>query len=183
MFNKILASVLFVVFLLKKAYCIENEVDVYAVEGETITLKCENNAIDHWENINNSFIIYCKELRDHISPSERLKLTEECNLQIRILTHDYSVTYRCVISGKVPLYKDFNIIKIKPKIAKLTLTCNVNSGKPEETIFWIKNETVVSSGGPGSLQYTFIPQQEDNLQIYTCKANNSLNSLRGKCQD
>ncbi|XP_052072854.1 uncharacterized protein LOC127710938 isoform X2 [Mytilus californianus] len=196
MFNKIFACVLFVVHLFKKAYSIENVVDVYAVEGETITLKCENNAIDHWENINNrGFIIYCKELRDHISPSARLKLTEECNLQIQILTHDYSVTYRCIISGEVPLSKDFNIIILKPpskmKVLEanmteivlgiegqqLTLTCNVNSGKPEETIFWIKNETVVSSGGPGSLRYTFIPQQEDNLQNYTCKANNSLNSV------
>lgn len=60
---------------------------------------------------------------------------------------------------------------------EMTLTCNVNSGEPAETIFWITKEQVVSSGGPGRLNYTFIPQQEDNRQIYTCKANNSLNSV------
>lgn len=60
---------------------------------------------------------------------------------------------------------------------EMTLTCNVYSGEPAETIFWITKEQVVLSGGPGRLNYTFIPQQEDNHHIYTCKANNSLNSV------
>lgn len=60
---------------------------------------------------------------------------------------------------------------------QMTLTCDVNSGKPDETIFWMTNEKVVSSGGPGRLKYTFIPKLDDHLQIYTCKANNSLKSV------
>ncbi|VDI28263.1 Hypothetical predicted protein [Mytilus galloprovincialis] len=60
---------------------------------------------------------------------------------------------------------------------QMRLTCNVNSGKPKETIFWRRNGIVVSSGGPGRLQYTFVPEREDNFQNYTCTTNNTLNSI------
>lgn len=60
---------------------------------------------------------------------------------------------------------------------QMTLTCNVNSGTPRETMFWIKNGIVVASGGPGILLYTFVPEREDNFQNYTCTANNTLNSV------
>lgn len=59
---------------------------------------------------------------------------------------------------------------------QMTLTCNVNSGIPKETMFWIKEGKEVSSGGPGRLEYTFVPEREDNFQNYTCTANNTLHS-------
>ncbi|VDH97586.1 Hypothetical predicted protein, partial [Mytilus galloprovincialis] len=67
---------------------------------------------------------------------------------------------------------------------QMTLTCQVNSGTPRETMFWIKEGIEVSSGGPGRLEYTFVPEREDNFQNYTCTANNTLNSiaLRKKIQ-
>ncbi|CAC5416677.1 unnamed protein product [Mytilus coruscus] len=167
-------------------------VDVYAIEGEIITLQCKNDAIDHWENVNKgSFVVYCNELK----PSLRHFLTEACNLQIRVTVDDYNTTYRCVIGGYSPRVKDFKICMPTPPSGiyvsevssghrvlgvegqQMTLTCNVNSGTPRETIFWIKNGIVVFSGGPGRLQYTFIPKHEDNFQNYTCTANNTLNSI------
>lgn len=60
---------------------------------------------------------------------------------------------------------------------QMTLTCNVNSGTPKETMFWIKNGNIVSSGGPGTLEYHFIPKREDNFQNYSCTANNTLNRI------
>ncbi|CAC5412546.1 unnamed protein product [Mytilus coruscus] len=176
------------------AYVInENDrVDLYATEGEIIILQCQDNAIDHWENLNSrGFVAYCNELKSSLGHF----LTEECNLQIRVTIDDYNTTYRCVIGGNPPRVKDFNICmptppsKMKILEAKsgkqvlgveghqMTLTCNVNSGKPMETIFWTKNGIVVSSGGPGRLQYTFIPKQDDNFQNFTCTANNTLNSI------
>lgn len=115
-----------------------NEVYTYAVEGDTITLKCESNSTDHWENTNNrSLIIYCDELREHIIPSARLKLTEECNLKIQILTHDYRSTYRCVIAGEPPLSKDFKIrmlskykrLKFLKRYHLFTLITNIKTSK------------------------------------------------------
>lgn len=60
---------------------------------------------------------------------------------------------------------------------QMTLTCHVNSGTPRETMFWIKEGIEVSSGGPGRLEYTFVPEREDNFQNYTCTANNTLHSI------
>ncbi|CAC5357876.1 HMCN [Mytilus coruscus] len=154
-------------------------------------LQCENDAIDHWENVNNrSFVVYCNELKF----SSRHFLTEECNLQIRVTVDDYNTTYRCVINGNPPRVKEFKICMPTPLTSmnvveaqsgkhvvgveghQMTLTCNVNSGTPRETIFWTKDGRVVSSGGPERLQYTFIPKREDNFQNYTCTANNTLKS-------
>ncbi|CAC5357880.1 HMCN [Mytilus coruscus] len=166
--------------------------DLYATEGEITILQCQSNVIDHWENLNNkSFFAYCNEKK---SPSRHF-LIEECNLQIRVTVDDYSTTYRCVIGGNPPRFKDFKICMPIPPTSmnvveaesgkhvvgveghQMTLTCNVNSGKPMETIFWTKNGIVVLSGGPGRLLYTFIPKREDNFQNYTCTANNTLKSI------
>lgn len=183
---------LLLLYHLHQVFSEDGRVDVYATEGEIIILQCQNNAIDHWENVNNrSFIVYCNELNSPL----RHFLTEECNLQIRVTVDDYNTTYRCVIGGLIPRFRDFKICMPTPPSSinvleassgrrvsgieghKMTLTCNVHSGIPKETMFWIKNETIVSSGGPGILLYSFIPKQEDNFQNYTCTANNTLNSV------
>ncbi|XP_071178085.1 hemicentin-1-like [Mytilus edulis] len=158
--------------------------DLYATEGEIIILQCQNKEIDHWEKLNHSFVSYCYELK-----------TKDCNLKIRVTITDYITTYRCVIRGIPPRFKDFKISMPTPpsnmNVAeatserqvvgveghKMTLTCNLKSGKPMETMFWIKDGKVVSSGGPGRLLYTFIPKREDNFKNYTCRANNTLNSM------
>lgn len=77
------------------------------MEGEIIILRCKNGAINHWENVNSSFVVYCNDLQ---SPLKHL-LIEECNLQIRVTADDYNTTYRCIIEGNPPHMKDFMICR------------------------------------------------------------------------
>ncbi|CAG2218432.1 unnamed protein product [Mytilus edulis] len=174
MINWIPYCCLLFVYLSAEVFTESDITDVYAEEEEIMILQCHDTAIDHWENINNrSFFVFCNELKS----SSRHLLTEECNLQIQVTTDDYYTTYRCVIGGNPPRFKDFKIYMPTPPSGmnvyeaisgkdvvgvegqKMTLTCNVNSGKPTETIFWSRNGIVVSSGGPGRLLYTFVPER------------------------
>lgn len=59
---------------------------------------------------------------------------------------------------------------------RITLTCTVKSGQPEETILWVFNGTVVKVGGPRILRFGWIATRSDNLLNYTCMANNSATS-------
>lgn len=53
-----------------------------------------------------------------------------------------------------------------------TLTCSVVSGKPAETLEWAKNYRPLSLGGPGNISYTFIPEDSNGGENYTCSARN-----------
>ncbi|CAG2198974.1 unnamed protein product [Mytilus edulis] len=59
---------------------------------------------------------------------------------------------------------------------RITLTCTVKSGQPEETMLWVFNGTVVKVGGPRILRFDWIATRSDNLLNYTCMANNSATS-------
>lgn len=55
---------------------------------------------------------------------------------------------------------------------KITLSCYVASGVPDERMTWISNDILLNNGGPGYLGYIFIPTRIDHLRYFTCSASN-----------
>lgn len=57
----------------------------------------------------------------------------------------------------------------------MNIKCSVESGKPPETLYLIRNNNTVKIGMEhGNIEYTFKPTQLDHNSIYTCEANNPL---------
>lgn len=115
-------------------FSLNGRVNVYATEGEIIVLKCGKDAlIDHWENVNNeSFVVYCTELKP--------PLAEECNLQILVTADDYNTTYRCVIGGYHPHFRDFKICMS----SKYEIICILYNLKLFYFILVLKCSTIIS---------------------------------------
>lgn len=55
---------------------------------------------------------------------------------------------------------------------QITLSCYVGSGVPEELMTWISNDILLNNGGPGYLEYIFIPKRIDHMRYFTCSASN-----------
>ncbi|VDI48726.1 Hypothetical predicted protein [Mytilus galloprovincialis] len=56
----------------------------------------------------------------------------------------------------------------------LTLDCNVESGRPPETIYWKKERTILKTGGPRRNFYTFRPGRSDHNTNLTCEVTNAV---------
>lgn len=102
---------------------------------------------------------------------------------IRTQTHTSLYKFEPILSISEPprnisilgISKDSIVYGIVDK--QMTLTCDVESGKPPELMQWMNRNAVVATGGPASLTYTFIPNVSNHLQSLRCIAFNNVTRI------
>ncbi|XP_071148147.1 titin-like [Mytilus edulis] len=113
----------------------------------------------------------------------------ECNLKIVKFSREEEGIYKCQYQSmnKIAIHVYTIAMKRPPSNLRivnltnntilnwrggklLTLVCQVQSGIPPEQLQWISKGNIIESGGPGLLNYSFIPSKNDNAQLIACLA-------------
>ncbi|XP_071148145.1 uncharacterized protein [Mytilus edulis] len=113
----------------------------------------------------------------------------ECNLKIVKFSREEDGIYKCQyqIMDKIAIHVYTIAIKKPPSNLRivnltnitilnwragesLTLVCQVQTGSPPEQLQWSHNGIILESGGPGRLNYSFIPSKKNNEQLLACLA-------------
>ncbi|VDI51728.1 Hypothetical predicted protein [Mytilus galloprovincialis] len=164
----------------------------YVSTGTDVMIKCPNNNVNAWRKCKSKDILAnCDKGNTLINPSlnisDRISVTEDCQLIIQKFTTGDLGTYLCVETDfknknyiinvqlrniKILESDRANIVRVTEGTV-LNLTCTVLGGLSGDSVYWTKGNELLTFDNASYLSLTLQANRSFNMKEFVCMANNS----------